>query len=238
MARLATLAQLRTRALQRSDHENDNYIPQAEANDMINQSLTGLYDMLVAASEDYFVSPTPYTFSIVANQSAYAVPADFYKIRGLDLQLLANGTGSWITLRRYNWNERNRYNYQPIPWNSLGVSQVRYHLTGSTLTFIPLPTTQTGNVRLWYVPACPLLVADGDTYDGVNGWDEWVVADVARKIKTKEESDTSVIDATLGMLTARVLKMCANRDVDRPPRTVDVSEDGTWNSMGFPGDMD
>lgn len=237
MARTTTLAQIRTRCLQRADHENDNYITTVEANDMINQSLTGLYDMLVAASEDYFVSPTPFQISIASGVSAYALATDFYKIRGVDLQLLGNGSGSWITIRRFNFNERNRYNYQPIPWNVLGVSQIRYHLTGSKIQFIPFPTTQTGVIRIWYVPACPLLVSDSDTYDGVNGWDEWVVADVAQKIKTKEESDTTVLDATLAKLTARVLKMCANRDVDRPPRTVDIAEDGTWNEMGI-GEVD
>jgi hypothetical protein len=232
MARTCTLAQLRTRSLQRADHENDNFIPPAEANDMVNQSLTALYDLLVRSSKDYYVSPTPFTITILTSVDSYALPTDFYKLRGVDLQLTGGGGANWVTVRPFNFNERNRYNYQPVPWNTLGVSQVRYHLTGSLIKFIPFPTNQAGIIRVWYIPACPLLVADSDTYDGVNGWDEWVVADVARKIKVKEETDTTALDQTLATLTQRVTAMSVTRDMDRPARSVDVNADGEWNWDG------
>lgn len=58
------------------------------------------------------------------------------------------------------------------------------------VTFIPAPET-TYWFRVWYLPHAPLLSADGDSLTTINGWEEYIVADVAAKLLIKEESDPS-----------------------------------------------
>ncbi len=81
---MATLAQLRTRAKRLADMENSGFVADAEWLDYINEGLSELHDILVMASDEYFLSST--TINIVSGTSAYALPSDFYKVRGVDLQ--------------------------------------------------------------------------------------------------------------------------------------------------------
>lgn len=228
MALTVTLANLRSRVLRRADHENDNYVSTAEVNDYINQSIRGLYDMLVQTNEDYFLNPTPYSISITSGTNTYDLPADFYKIRGVDIQGSSISGSIWVPIDRFNWNERNKYNWAPVAWNMLGISQVKYHIIGTKIALIPNPPGQVGQMRVWYVSSFPALTSDSDTFDTINGWDEWVTYDAAIKIKVKEESDTTALQEERALLEKRIKTGAMNRDLGTPKKMTDVNDDGQW----------
>ena len=100
---MATLSELRTLALQRADKENSRFISTAEANNYINLAYGELYDLLVSQFADYYSTTVNFTLS---GTNTYALPADFYKIRGLDYLISAN---NYVTVFPFNFNERNRF---------------------------------------------------------------------------------------------------------------------------------
>jgi hypothetical protein len=71
--------------------------------------------------------------------------------------------------------------------------------------------------------------------DGISGWEEYPVVDVAIKIKDKEESDVQVLGARKAAMLKRVVDTAANRDPGQAARTADVLTD-IWNTPTGTGD--
>jgi hypothetical protein len=148
------LAQLRTASRQRADMVNSTFVSDDELNSYINASYFELYDLLVQKyGNDYYVKE--YSFSLVGNQSRYDLPEDFYKLLGVDLQISA-GPDGYVSLRPFMLAERNRYSTANVQtW--IGVTNLRYRLSGNKLWFTPSP--QTGQtIRIWYIPRLADLV--------------------------------------------------------------------------------
>lgn len=159
-----SLGALRIQARQRSDMENNNAVTDPEFNSYISNSYKRLYNMLIAAyGNDYYVANT-YNF-ITSNAQGYSLPdgtnafsdstggvaKKFYKLLGVDLQYSASPSG-YVTLRRFEMIERNKYAYPNTAINWNGYTNLRYRLQGDQLYVVPIP--QTGQtVRVWYAPA-------------------------------------------------------------------------------------
>lgn len=65
--------------------------------------------------------------------------------------------------------------------------------------------------------------------DGISGWEEYPVVDVAIKCKDKEESSVDVLAARKAGLRKRIEETAINRDPGQPARTADVMTD-IWNT--------
>lgn len=225
-----TLLQLKTLARQEADQVNSLFVSDAELTSYINQSYFELYDLMVQKyGDDYFVG-LPYVFTPNGTDDRYALPADFYKAIGVDLNL-GNAGDSWITIHRFNMSDRNRFavpNFQ----NFYGVTNLRYRLSGDTIWLTPTPTSGQ-QMRIWYVPRMVELVADGDVAKGVSGWLEYVVVDAAMKMMAKEESDVSVLMARKQMLIQRIESAAENRDAGQPMVVADNSTGSGYYPDGF-----
>lgn len=92
------------------------------------------------------------------------------------------------------------------------------------------PTAAT-TVTLEYIPAAPTLSSGSDTFDGVSGWEELVVARAACDVMAKLEKDPSVAMAKAQMMEARIRSRAKNRDRGAPKRTVDLDD---MDSSGWP----
>jgi hypothetical protein len=226
-----TLLSVRNQAKYRADMVSSSFVADAEWNSYIANSYKELYDLLISAyGNDYSVA-TPATFQTDGTNDKYALPDGtlysaapaFYKLLGVDLQV--QGGQIWQTLKPFNFAERNRY--APYGVQSLyRNTAIRYRLTGSNIWFTPLP--QSGlTIQLWYIPEPTTLSADTDTFDGVSGWEEYVIIDAAIKALQKEESDVSVLMAQKQAMISRIQAMAENRDAGSPATVVD--------SMGMAG---
>jgi len=222
MARNTTLLSLRTQSRQRADKVGSGYILDTELNTYINQSISELYDLLVGAyGNDYFLKS--YTFATDGSTTDYPVPADFYKMAGIDLYLNAS---RFITLKPFMWNERGRYQ-DGSNWAAIiAIQGPRYHLGGQNISFQPTPPGAF-NMKLWYVPVSPTISLDADILDGIDGWDEFVVIDAAIKMLQKEESDVTVLMAQKMAIIKRINLMAENRDEGFSFRVQDVQR--MWN---------
>ena len=102
-----TLTTLRSRVRERADMVNSTFLTDtADSMDaLINEAAQELHELLVLNyGEDYAVASA--STSTVAGTSAYALPADFMKLLGVDLVM---GADEVYDLQRFNFKERNVY---------------------------------------------------------------------------------------------------------------------------------
>lgn len=168
---IVTLESMRLQSQERADQLNSTFLSTSEWNRNIMGSYKELYDLLIAAyGTDYYVN-TPVTFQTNNTSQLYPLPDGtttfyngitgavttppaFYKLLGIDLILgpgnPQNNAGSAVTIRPFNFAERNRYavpNFQSF----YGVTNLRYRLNGNNLWLTPIPASGQ-SIQIWYIP--------------------------------------------------------------------------------------
>ena len=220
MSTVMSLLDLRTATRQRADMVHSQFVTDAELNSYINQSGFELYDLLIQKyGDDYFIA-SPYSFTTNGTSDSYQLPGSFYKLLGVDLAL-SNSTDSYVTIKPFNFAERNRYaapNFQSF----YGITNLRYRIRGNKIWFTPIAEANQ-KLRIWYIPKMNTLDLDTDTVDGISGWTEYVIIDAAIKCLQKEESDVSVLLAQKAAITQRIEAAAENRDAGFPKTISDVS---------------
>ncbi len=238
-----SLGELRLRSQQRADRVNSNFVTLPEWNFFINQAYYELYDLLITVYEDYYVAPrlsfqtdgTTYQYDIPNGANYSAAPA-LYKLYGVDLGL-DSSQNAWVTLKKFDFIQRNQYVYPQLTSTFLGVFNLQYRLVGDKIMFIPTPSAGQ-YVGLWYFPRLTTLLQDTDVMDGISGWDQYVIIRAAKYALDKEESDTNKLDSELLFLKDRIESSAMNRDAGAPDRisdTRDQSSGGGWNGFGYNG---
>lgn len=219
MTTATTLSELQTAVRERSNMENSQFVSDSELTRYINQSAAELYDLVVSVYEDYDLQSLSFSYT---SDDGYTLPADFYKLRGVDFQQGSD----WLVVDPFSFVDRNKATSRL--YRSYYPSK-QYRLVGNKIKFIPLGTT--GTFRLWYIPSFTKLVVAGDAISlssSIEGWDEYIICDAAIKCMQKEESDPSILMAQKQALIMRIKNMAANRDADRPQVVTDVRIND-WN---------
>jgi hypothetical protein len=196
----------------RADQANSQFVTDAEALGYLSLGYQNFYDLVTQSNNIYYVSQ--FDITLIPNQQDYPLPDTFYKLLGMDL---INAIGAPVTLRPFQWNERNRYKYAGL--TTMAGPVYRYNLLGSSVRFTPMPGS--GVVKVYFTPRAvlpTLLTSDIDTM----GFDEYLILSVALKMLAKEESDTTLIQGELQRQTERVQTMLADQDSSFPKVVVDV----------------
>lgn len=187
--------------------ERSRFILDPEWNSMINLSAKHLYNMLVEKNEEFFVGPsTP--LAVDGTNQSYNLPSDFYKLKAIDYTL----NGVKTQMKRWVWAEREFL--KDNCW------ELRYRIIGNTLKFYPVPSAQSFDV--YYIPVLATLALDTDTMDGVCGFEEWVIWDVAIKALMKEESDVKDQLMERAKIESEIEDWAKVRDEAQPDRVQDV----------------
>jgi hypothetical protein len=216
---MATLAQLRDEVRQRADMQSSQFVKDDELTGFINRSYSKLYDLLVGAFEDYRITQTTLTIS---TGNALNLPADFYKLRGVDFSESAS-TDQWVSLRPFNFQERNQFRERNRVFSRSRNFDLRYRILGAQILIEPANAAQ-GSYRLWYTPRFVPLALTTDQPTDILDLEEFIVIDAARRCLLKEESDTSGLERELAVMEKRVMDMAANRD-SGPKQIADVRND-------------
>lgn len=216
-----TVGNIRLECQQRINKENSQFYTNQEWNSMISQSYKELWDILAQKfGDDYFVA-TPYQYLTAQNTQFYPLPPDFKALLGVEVALNQNDPNSWITLRQFEFAQRNLWNY-PNVYTFYGVTNLRYRLNGNNLMIVPAQQGGT-TIRIWYVPRPNQLINDTDTVDAVAGWEEYIVADVAIKALAKEETDVTIFAAQKMALLKRIEEAAENRNIGEPQKVTDMN---------------
>lgn len=235
--RTRTFLALQSEALALADCGHDTHITEADDGNggtinlaalWVNQGIASLWRLLVKASPDRYVNPTPDTISTTAGTSAYDLEADFLAVRRVE-RLVGN---TRIPIERFEFVEAAYHAPDPTYANGSSV-RTRYAIVGqgvdgenTQIHFDPDPGTYT--YRVWYVSAPPELSADDDVFDGVAGYEDRVVAFAAWRMAIRQDNtETAVqIDAMVQRLDREIVASATQRDVSRASRIADVRPRG------------
>lgn len=173
-----------------------------------------LYNQMILSKEDYFVkAASPVT--LVVGTDTYDLPADFYKLNGVDLTLDA-ASGRFLTLRPMMFAERNKYRSGlAVPLTQFGY-RYQYTLIGyNKIRFTPQPNYVTSYV-VWYTPEPAIVTTLADILQVPSGGDEYMSLYVAELMLAKEESDPSNLNAKRMEVLQQLKNTLRERDAGAP----------------------
>ena len=226
-----TVANIRLECQQRTDLLGSPNITTQEWNSMINQSFKELWNIIAQKfGDDYYVA-SPYTYTTINGIQFYPLPVDFKALLGVEVALNPGDPNSWITIKQFEFIQRNLYNY-PNQYTFYGITNLKYRLNGNNLYIVPIP--QAGQtIRIWYVPRPNQLINDTDTVDAVAGWEEYIVADVCLKALAKQEQPVDVFAAQKLAMLKRIEEEAENRNIGESQRVSDVRRTNfAWGDSG------
>lgn len=250
-----SLYEIRLHSQQKADRLNDDFVKVPEWNTFINLAYYELYDLIIGSYEDYFADqyvfidtdgttqnyPLPNGVSnfyggTYPSTSSDGDPAKaFYKLSGVDLAVNTSNN-AWVTLRRFNFIDRNKYVYPNSTSTIYGVYNMGYRLMGNKMNIIPTPA---GNqqLRLWYTPRLDALLEDSNVSTiGFSGWLNYVIVRAAKYALDKEEgTDTSKLDAEIAFLKTRIEDTAPARDVGIADTISNTRQDPVYGGTNFGG---
>lgn len=218
MARARTLLALRTEVRALTDTVGDDHVSDAQLLVWINQGIAELWRKLVAIAPDRYALPE--TIATTAGTDSYDLEDDFlsiYRVERMD--------GSRrIPIEPFNLVQAPYDNADP----RTGLNYTRYRVVGggidgdgTQLVFDPDPGTHT--YRYWYIQAPQNLAADGDLFDGVAGYEDWVVLYTAFRVFVRQQDpDQAGIAAEMARIERSIAASAISRDVGHAPRIADV----------------
>ena len=235
---------LAARARELADKTGSSFV--AESDDSIyafcNDAARRLHQLIVPAFGDYFersvvIAPAA---KLTGTVNDYALPADFYKLLGVDM---GSGT-STKTLEAYTRAERNSFKRQSTS------SYPRYKLTSRAyaasvvgppiVAAVPASSPAirflpdiTESVTVWYVGSWTTIWSSDAALAIVmfpNDWqDSYIPLFAAIRILQKGEEDSSEYRRELEKLEGEIKDACMNRDDGAPPQAVDYDAiDNGW----------
>ncbi len=223
MARTRTGAQLIDDAYLRADlvGATDRH-PRTTVLRYVNQGCTELYDLLLEARGRAYFRATPEPITIAGGTTRYALPASFYRL----ISLRVAGAGGYCL---------DPFTPQDEPMlREPGVTldkPTHYEIQPGYVELLPLHGA--GSVVCDYVPVFTDLTDGSNTFDGINGWEQYPVEFAAREmlLKDGEKSDAADCTQKMAMLAKRVAGLAPKRDAFRAERVKNVRGGGGF----FPG---
>ncbi len=220
--------------LDRADMANTNFIPPERQLAYLNAAYGTFYSLVISIYEDEFVVQAPYSFTVTVpgggnDPVRVDLPADFYKMRGLD----KDNNGEFFPIRKFQFLNRNRDRVNRPVWGMY--PPVRYRLWGNQILFDDA-NNAAGDYRLWYIPLATVFTDTTTVVTFANQYrEDYVVSEFARRCLIKEESDTSAVDADIARLADQIESFDRDRDAGEPEQITDVSsyDDRALNLTGF-----
>lgn len=208
-----------------------NAYPNSVILELLNQAGADLYDQLVAVRGADFFEKTN-TISIVANTATYNVPNDFYQVLSLEVPL---NSSHKIQLRRMGREERPLLEtagpytaFSPgVPYAYMLHGANAVNGSGQTIEFQPVPETAV-NATLYYVPAPERMANENSTWDGIAGWERYMIDWTCIKIGERERDPelVSMKRASMNEMKDRIKSLAKGRDALEPARVRDVTISG------------
>jgi hypothetical protein len=190
VARTRTLLELRNDVLWQSDNEgNTARVSDARLTRAINQSIQEFREAVSDAGHPYYLrqstgtltvgATSPYPFGAI---TISALSPALLRPYGFDIQV----GDYWVTVDPGNFDERN--DGQAQGWISgprTGQPEKFFLFNETQLAYTPA-ADQAYSYILYYLPVGTDLSADGDTFDGLAGWEEWVIYNAVAKLAIRD----------------------------------------------------
>lgn len=220
------------KARRRANMENSTFISPAEAVEECDASAQALMDMLREAFGQAYATREQ-SFTTVPGTKLYSLSTLFLSLLGVYIR--TSSTPGVVPLNPFEEREV----AELLSLGIMGYAQpenTRYRLTGDLGIPGLVGTAPVNKIELLPVPTVaftvtyrfiPILNVDADPthdnyYDGVNGWEEWIAWDLARKWLKKEESDWSGAAEECARVESRIRSLGGQRDQGMPAVVTDT----------------
>jgi hypothetical protein len=235
MSRTVTLDQLDQRVRRRANIEfasNNAAFGTAARYDDINEGIAEFWQIVGEfPDQKYYLSDV--TFPTAANKDRYQIgPSgevpiqDFWRPSGVDVSF---GQNLINTARKFMWAERNRFKVLYSGW--VYTQPIYYATVANSLRFIPMPSG-IFNITFNYTPTSPTLKNPTDTFDGIQGFEEFVVLSAAIKQLTKQErfDHVQVLASERERVAGQMRSVLGVRDTEQCERVTDctISDEGAF----------
>lgn len=146
---------------------------------------------------------------------SFTLPSDLMHVLGIDV---LDG-GELVRLEPWAFGERNDF--------ASPTTRPRWRVVSSALVWRPeAPTT---SVVLWHIPR-PASLAAGGSFDAINGWDDFILYHVGRRIKQRQDYGIQEVEALLRDARERVIAAaCAIGDVVQVADVATESAEAYYN---------
>lgn len=210
-----TAQQLIDRARQRADFVSSPFLD--DSSELLNwcsESYRELWDLLVEAYGDRLgMGIVDITTAAQDPQKTISVTGGILKLIRVDREV----DGIRIPMFPFDFADT-VLDDTPQSWDA---RTVRYNFFADTMYFLPCPDT-IYTIRLYYVPRVSFTSLSGAMLPPTESWSEYVVVDLAIKMRVKEESDTSDLRLDKENLRRRIISVSTPREETRAARTADV----------------
>ncbi len=159
---------------------DESFIDEDELRDLINGEIANEYDLLVHAGGHERYETVDTSLTTTANTATVEFPDDLYELLSLHLNWGARQLEHVEALDSID-DRRDIHNHGVWARDGWKAYRIRFASTGPKCEFFPTPTTTTA-LDLRYIPTAPILLAEDDTFDGVNGWERMIEYKVAAEM--------------------------------------------------------
>lgn len=235
MARAKTLLELRTRIRHLADAgpaTTTGRHTTTELNTEINASWQQLREMM--SEKGHYLKSAVATMTAGATSpfafGTITMPADCVRVMGVDVMVSANEVRALLPIMFLERNESYGIWGQQtgIPTGfmvtNIGV-ELTTGVTPGTIIIVP-PPNGAYTYALWYLPAWTDITDDTFVFDGVAGWDDWVVYDVVLKLAMADNdmANTAAIASQMkGEAKDRLMTSVNSTQAVGPARRIDVA---------------
>lgn len=201
-----TLAQLRTRIRFDGDFENSRVISDARLLEVINASAREVWDWYAEKRRDLLITEQSGPPAMVPNTATVALASNLYRLEQVEI---LDG-GQYYRVHPVNVHEAWRFN---TSWAS--PRGFRYRVQANNLVFVPTPKAAY-TLRVYYIPTLTALSADGDTFDGINGFEDLLIVRSILRLLRREKMPTAEFVAEAERVERRVMAAAEQLDVGQP----------------------
>ncbi len=215
MARTRTLLQLRTSVRNQADLQALTLRhPDAQLTEFINSEIQALRSDVSAVGINHFLTSASGNLTAgVSTGFPYrlldltAVSPSLARVFGLDVQLTNT---RWQTLRSVDFSERTQFQPELGSTSAGTLPEAWANITTETLAILPAPGYAVP-YRVWYLPVLADLVADADTFNGVEGWEDRVIAGTCLRCISRDQHAEAyqLLTAEYARYWERILKNCS-----------------------------
>lgn len=209
------LATIRGRVRFLGDYQNVQKFPNADVDKEIQTAFGAFYELVDDAHEGWWDVAT--TGVTVSNQEYVALPADAWRVRGIDI---LDG-GDYRELAQVGISDRNRF-------GSATDMPDAYRLAARGAELYPTPNTAY-TLRFTYAPKAPTL-QEAQPREWYNGWEEYVIEATLLALDKREKRPLNDRLTALDIIAKRVKSGVAQRR-SQEPEYIPLREGGTAGLM-------
>lgn len=231
MAKTVTFLELRTRVRFLGDFEDSIPIDDTRLGEVVNSSIGKVWNLLLRYRGDAYEkeqTPAPAT---AIGIDYITLAADFYRL----VQVEVLDGSNYVRLDAHKTLDRGA-----LSQNAVSPRDLRYRFSATVnpvaaspvVRLVPTPTA-VWPLRITYLPSFADLVVDADTFDGVNGFEDLVIAQAVKLLKMRESMPMGEWEGEVQKLEREITGEAGDLDSGTPftlgssPRYM-VDEDDRW----------